>query len=179
MNRKQYKYKFNKIAENSIYNTMFGSSNTKFFPLPFSKTIKKRLETEYFFTNRKEVSYENENGNLIIQVEKHRHNQVYLSYLTLDNNFNEVPENPLINKDYREYYIQINYIEKELIIRPFLIFYNRSSKTRLYELTENIEKIIFKEDEEFCRLTFKLEGFGAVNLKNIELNFLEIGDPAD
>lgn len=41
MNRKQYKYKFNKIAENSIYNTMFGSSNTKFFPLPFSKTIKK------------------------------------------------------------------------------------------------------------------------------------------
>lgn len=179
MNKKQYKSKFNRIAENNIYNTMFGSSHRVFFPLPFSKTINKSLKTEIFFTNRKEVSYKNVNDNLIIQVDRHKHNQVYLSYHTLDNNFNEIPKDPLIIKDSNEYYIKIDYIEKELILRPFLIFYSQNSKTRLYELTEGMEKIIFKEDEKFCRLTFKLEGFGTVNLKNIELNYLETGDTAD
>jgi len=179
VNRKQYKSKFNKIAENKIYETMFGTSDKQFFPISFSKTIKKSLETNYFYTNRKEVLYENKNDNLIIQVERHRHNQVYLSYYTLDNNFNEVPKNPLIDRDHGESYIQIKYDEKGLKIRPFLIFYDNKSKTRLYELTENIEKIIFKKNEKSCRLTFKLEGSGSVNLKSIEINFLEIGGTTD
>lgn len=179
MNEKQYRARFNKIAENNIYNTMFGSSYIEFFTLPFSKINKKNLETKYFFTNRNDVLYKNENDNLIIQVDRNKHNQVYLSYLTLDNSFNEVPGNPLIKKDENEYYIQIDYIEKGLKIRPILIFYNENSKKRLYELTEKMERIIFKEDEKLCRLTFKLEGFGSVSLNNIEINYLETGDTAD
>lgn len=175
MNRTVYKTKFNKIAEKNIYHKMFGSSSIEFFPINFSKIVKQKLEKKYFYTNRQEVSFENINEGLIIEVDKHKHKQVYLSYHTLDNNFNIIPEKPLIFRDNGECYIRIDYKQNGLRMRPFLIFYDQETKTRLYELTEDIEKINFKDNELYCRLTFKLEGYGSTILENIELNFLEIG----
>lgn len=180
MNLKIYKKNFEKVAEKNIYDNMHGDIIEKYFPFNFAEKSSLSVDKGLFYNNRKEIDIESSKGGLLIQASPHSHKQVYVSYMTLDNNFNEIPANPLIKRTSdMNYYLSLNYEENGISIRPFLVFYNQVEKTRLHEIIENSTKIIFRNGEESCRLTFKLENVGKAKLKNIMLHSLKAGDSSD
>jgi len=129
------------------------------------------LHKELFFSNRKEISFYNPSENsLIIHVSKNNYKQFYFSYLTLDNNFDEVPTSPLVIKNHPEQkWIKLAIKSFGPKVRPFLIFYDDKEKLRLQELDRDVTKVVFDSKEKFCRLTFKVEGHGKAKIENINI----------
>lgn len=105
---------------------------------------------------------------LQVEIAKNDFSKLYLSYHTLNNKFDEPPENSLLNlNEYKKFQFIIE-IDKEdsVDVIPYIIHYKKGKKRRLTSINK-IKKIINFQKDDKCRLTFKVIGNGTFNIKEI------------
>ena len=127
------------------------------------------LEDQHFYCPKREVTFHSHMQQLECEVEKNNHKMVYLSYGTLNNQFDKEPEESIIPVvKGTSYYVRIG-VEKDatLQIIPIIVEYSAGKKTKLNKVTEPDELISFEESTDKCRLTFKLIGFGHATISDI------------
>lgn len=125
---------------------------------------------ENFYFSKNVFSLENNRDSLLGVVDKNEFKQIYLSYQTLNNSFDEIPDTSLLDlKKFSKYKFDIETISSvDLEIIPYIIHYRNSQKDKLTKLTHRNQVIDFTDDEK-CRLTFKVIGNGKFEISRIRI----------
>lgn len=128
------------------------------------------LHIEKFFYPSPPVSMEFLNGKLGIRVRKHKIKTLYISYLTLDTNFNKIPEMSFLNiNESKAFYIDMDIQHNDTIeLIPYIIHYNDNGKKRMTRITKRNQFIISDEDIVKIRLVIKVNGYGNFTINNIK-----------
>ena len=94
---------------------------------------------------------------------------MYLSYLTLNNKFAEIPEKSFVDtNDMTEFYLDLGIETSDQVeIIPYIIHYNNMGKNGMTKVTMRNQLIRLKKDDVKLRLTFKVKGFGNFTINNI------------
>ncbi|KKK33964.1 hypothetical protein WN59_10210 [Salinicoccus sediminis] len=170
MNLRQYRKAFNKefkkqgLSKTTIFKSikLFNSKNL---------TIRNYSLKRDLFYYSKNVFVPNSNDFPSWNVEKNNIKMLYISYLTLNNNFAYSPDESFFNIEENEvYYIDISVSQsKNIIVTPIIIHYSRGKKTKLTKIIDKNQLLNFSNDEDKCRLTFKIEGSGDFSIENIKV----------
>lgn len=160
----QFKRDTNKYFMNNGIQQLY-SSNLSFRDYP--------LKQELFYSSRNVVTINEMEDTISFDVRKHNYKTHYISYLTLDTNFDEIPKQAFIEVDkdknyYLEFQIQSN---NTINVTPIIVHYNNNERIHLSKIASNRSNqyIHFSDFEEKCRLTFKITGYGKFIIKRIRL----------
>lgn len=128
------------------------------------------LNEEKFYYSKSVFSFEKNSNSLQVSVEENEYKQLYLSYDTLDNLFNKLPKKSLLNlSENTKYEFSIDTsTEGNIQIIPYLIHYKDSMKRKLTQIKRR-NQLIDLENDEKCRLTFKIIGHGNFEIKRISI----------
>src|SRR5699024_6798384 len=152
-------FELNIKPSKNLYSYIRNIKNVYTFPLDRSK----------FYFQNPPISIKEENDQLDVFVEPNTIKTLYLSYLTLDNKFAEIPAESFINIESLEhFYIDINIAtSSDVEVIPFIIHYNNKGKKKMTRITNRNQLITILEDETKIRLTFKVKGNGNFKIKRI------------
>lgn len=128
------------------------------------------LSRKLFYFSKPVMILENKKNILEGTVQRNDYKQVYLSYLTLNNLFNQPPAQSLLDlKTTKQYMFNIDIItEDDIKIIPYLIHYKNTKKSKLTRIKEKNQVVDFNQSDQ-CRLTFKIMGHGNFQIKNISI----------
>lgn len=174
MDFKRYKksfdreYKRQQLSNLDIFNSLstFNSDN--------SSNITYSLNKDLFYSSKGVIESLHTNEKYKWKVDKNNLKMLYLSYKTLNNKFDLPPEESLININASEtYYFDVNIdSSKDLYITPIVIHYSKGQKTKLTKIVSKNQLLRFHENEDRCRLTFKVKGSGYFSIEHIKLLIL-------
>lgn len=135
------------------------------------KKHSKQLNSDLFYASKSAVKILDDNDGVFVKVEENNYQNVYISYLTLDNSFNCPPVESLVDitvmKKYR-FYIDLEK-HSNIEVKPIIVHYSLGKKEKLTELVKTDEMVNFLNNEDQCRLTFKVVGHGEFTIKNISV----------
>jgi len=170
MDLRRYRKAFNKefkkqgLSKTTIFKSikLFNSENL---------TIQNYSLKRDLFYYSKNVFVPNSNELPSWNVEKNSIKMLYLSYLTLNNNFASSPDESFFNIEENEvYYIHISiHQSKKINVTPIIIHYSKGRKTKLTKIIDKNQLLNFSNGEDKCRLTFKIEGSGDFSIENIKV----------
>ena len=128
------------------------------------------LSKDKFYFSNDIVSLNNIKNSLTVNVEKNNENHIYLSYGTLNNSFNLIPEKSLLNlENFDKYEFIIDITTDDTIkVVPYIIHYKKNKKDKLTAVIKSNQLIDFNDDYK-CRLTFKIIGYGRFDIKKISI----------
>lgn len=163
MNLSQYKNRFNvtyKKEKTGEISSLVQEVKMTQYLYPINENL--------FFYSQPVINLKLEKNALNVEVEKNNINKLYLSYLTLDNKFNDSPVNSLLNLDEHNKFQFILKLDKEnsLEIVPYIIHYQEGKKRKLTSITKPNQLVNFENDDK-CRLVFKVTGNGIFTIKEI------------
>jgi len=165
MNLSIYKAKFEKEFESSI------KPNKNIFSYMKLKNKKHTypLSLDMFYYKNPPITVRKDKSKINVFVEKNEIKTLYLSYLTLDTKFAEIPEKSFINLDtLKSFHFDVDISTTNSVeVIPFIIHYNNKGKKKMTRITRRNQLVEIAEDEIKCRLTFKIKGNGNFSIKSI------------
>lgn len=167
INIKEYENLFESIYMRDIINEL--GNLEKIISLANSKTKDYSLNKDQFYFSKDVIYLENINNKLFGVVEENDLQNLYLSYMTLNNNFEKEPLHSLIDlgvSNKYEFDIEVNNDNLKLI--PYVIHYKGKEKSKLTRM-ESDNKIIDFTGDDKCRLTFKIIGHGNFEIESIRI----------
>ncbi|HLR67007.1 MAG TPA: hypothetical protein VK105_07700 [Virgibacillus sp.] len=174
MDFKKYKKSFDREYKNQqlLNLDIFNSLNT--FNSDNSSKITYSLNKDLFYSSKKAIESLNIKEKYQWKVYKNNFKMLYLSYKTLNNQFNLSPEESFIDINASAtYYIDVDIDStKGLDITPIVIHYSNEQKTKLTKIVNRNQLLRFHENEDKCRLTFKVKGSGHFSIEHIKLLIL-------
>lgn len=133
------------------------------------KTKDYSLNKDQFYFSKDVISLKNINNNLVGAVEENDFQNLYLSYITLNNNFENEPLHSLIDlEEFNKYEFDIVVNNDNLKLIPYIIHYKEKTKSKLTRI-ESDNKIIDFTGDDKCRLTFKIIGHGNFEIESIRI----------
>ena len=124
-----------------------------------------------WFNNKKSLELSIEE-NVLIGNSKDKDNK-YISYMENNNNYNLLPENPVmtINPE-SNYHVNINVeVNSGVVLVPMLITYTDKQKIETISLKVNCEnKIIFKKNAKYFRMAIRVGGMGIFKISNCSIS---------
>lgn len=146
--------------------SMFNSDN--------SSDITYSLNKKLFYSSKDAIEYRNDTQKCAWEVYKNSYKMLYLSYETLNNKFDLSPRESFININTSEnYYFDVEIESTEYLeVTPIILHYSKGEKTRRTKILSRNQLLKFHENEDKCRLTFKLNGSGHFSIEHIKLLIL-------
>lgn len=133
------------------------------------KTKDYSLNKKQFYFSKDVISLKNVNDSLVGVVEENDLQNLYLSYITLNNNFENEPLHSLIDlEEFNKYEFDIVVNNDNLKLIPYIIHYKEKTKSKLTRI-ESDNKIIDFTGDDKCRLTFKIIGHGNFEIESIRI----------
>lgn len=133
------------------------------------KTKDYSLNKKQFYFSKDVISLKNVNDSLVGVVEENDLQNLYLSYITLNNNFENEPLHSLIDlEEFNKYEFDIVVNNDNLKLIPYIIHYKEKTKSKL-TCIESDNKIIDFTGDDKCRLTFKIIGHGNFEIESIRI----------
>src|SRR5699024_9704150 len=145
-------------------------------PHNFYSKISKH-DNQYTYTLKASLSYypsptlscKSSKRGLIVYVKKNKMKTLYISYLTLNNNFAEIPEKTFVDiENITALYLDLGIeTSSDVEVIPYIVHYNNSGKNGMTRITMRNQLIRLKKDDIKLRLTFKVKGSGNFVINNI------------
>lgn len=134
------------------------------------------LSEKLFYGLKPPFSYTNKNNELVVHVKKNKIKTLYLTYMTLDTKFENVPKESFVNLEKtRNFYINIELSKnKNVEVIPYIVQYNKLGKKNMIKITKPMQ--FFKVDEDVIklRLVFKCKGHGNFIIRSITRRDLDV-----
>ncbi|MCK1975513.1 hypothetical protein LNK15_00400 [Jeotgalicoccus huakuii] len=132
--------------------------------------IEYEIKSEYFYGIQPPISYEKVNNQLNVTVKKHTIKTLYLTYLTLDTKFKNVPQETFVDlENSRKFYINIDVTANSSVeVIPFIIQYDTFGKKNMKRITRPMEYFEADDDVIKLRLVFKIKGHGNFIIRSIK-----------
>jgi len=160
----KYKSEYEKVFENEIKPQNFHSkiSNSE-------KKYSYPLDGALFYHPSPPLNIESSKKGLKVSVKQNKVKTLYLSYLTLDNKFAEIPEKSFVDTEsITAFYLDLGIESNNQVeVIPYIIHYNNIGKNGMTKVTMRNQLIRLKKDDVKLRLTFKIKGFGNFIINNI------------
>lgn len=160
----KYKSEYEKVFEKEIKPHNFYSkisNKEKKYSYPLDKSL--------FYYLSPPLNSESSRDGLKVFVKHNKVKTLYLSYLTLNNKFAEIPEKSFVDTNsMTEFYLDLGIETSDQVeIIPYIIHYNNMGKNGMTKVTMRNQLIRLKKDDVKLRLTFKVKGFGNFTINNI------------
>lgn len=129
------------------------------------------VQKDILYNPDQRVAIKDTGGKLLIEVPDLQKKFIYFSYAIMNNSFNKIPEESLIEVDSNNlYHIQTPFnLLDELDFTPTIIEYNTKGKTHLKKLSNNAEFVKFQKDTIAIRLSYRFSGIGKVEINDISI----------
>lgn len=128
------------------------------------------INSEYFYGIQPPISYERVSNQLNVTVKKNTIKTLYLTYLTLDTKFKNVPKETFVDLEKsRKFYINIDITANTSVeVIPFIIQYDTLGKKNMKRITRPMEYFEADDDVIKLRLVFKIKGHGNFIIRSIK-----------
>src|SRR5699024_10012109 len=115
------------------------------------------LDDALFYYLSPPLKSESSKKGLKVSVQQNKVKTLYLSYLTLNNKFSEMPEKTFVDtKSITAFYLDLGIeTSKHVEVIPYIIHYNNMGKNGMTKVVMRNQLIRLKKDDVKLRLTFK------------------------
>src|SRR5699024_10518863 len=160
----KYKSEYEKVFEKEIKPHNFYSkisNNQKKYSYPLDEAL--------FYYRSPPLNSESSRKGLKVSVQQNKVKTLYLSYLTLNNKFAEIPDKSFVDtKSITAFYLDLGIeTSSDVEVIPYIVHYNNSGKNGMTRITMRNQLIRLKKDDIKLRLTFKVRGSGNFAINNI------------
>jgi len=160
----KYQSKYEEVFEKEIrphnfYSRISKQNNRYTYP----------LEAKLFYYPSPPLNSKSSKTGFIVYVKKNKIKTLYMSYLTLNNKFAEIPEKSFVDvNNIIGFYLDLGIeTSSDVEVIPYIIHYNNVGKNGMTKVTMRNQLIRLKEDDIKLRLTFKIKGSGNFVINNI------------
>src|SRR5699024_8337623 len=102
------------------------------------------------------------NNQLNVNVKENKIKTLYLTYLTLDTKFAEVPDESFVDlTKNRKFYVTLDIdTNNNIEVKPYIIQYDLKGKKNMTQITRSMQYFSADDDVFKIRLVFKVKGHG-------------------